>query len=340
MKQLPLKAVAPIISVLLFVLPVHAAPIPSSQQADGWERAIDTEKPVLNASVYDGTLSIEVVEKGSGVKAIYVNGYEFTDFEDGKLDIRLSRFDAAYEFFTVSAIDSVGNMSATYRVRNPYYEDPDSEDDEEGLDELLPIEAGPTDPTEATAVVTDYDTANEFYTITAASGKVFYLIIDRTEDEETVYFLTEISENDLLNVTSDTEETLPRNTAVEDSAIPVSTLITSGAQVPAERSSSQPASGSERSNNSSQDSKPDIKEKVDEIKKNPAAGYILMGIAGVIFFVFAYYFKVVKKRQERDLSDEDETDESEYDDGAYKEDKENDGMPGPTEEDAADSTDQ
>ena len=340
MKQLPLKAVAPIISVLLFVLPVHAAPIPSIQQADGWERAIDAEKPVLNASVYDGTLSIEVVDKGSGVKAIYVNGYEFTDFEDGKLDIRLSRFDAAYEFFTVSAIDSVGNMSATYRVRNPYYEDPESEDDEEGLDELLPIEAGPTDPTEATAVVTDYDTTNEFYTITAASGKVFYLIIDRTEDEETVYFLTEISENDLLNVTSDTEETLPRNTAVEDSAIPVNTLITSGAQVPAERTTTQSDSGSERSNNTSQDSKPDIKEKVDEIKKNPMAGYILMGIAGVIFFVFAYYFKVVKKRQERDLTDEDETDESEYDDGAYKEDKENDGMPGPTEEDAADSTDQ
>ena len=337
MKQLPLKAVAPIISVLLFVLPVHAAPIAQSRPADGWERAIDTEKPVLNASVYDGTLSIEVVDNGSGVKAIYVNGYEFTDFEDGKLDIRLSRFDAAYEFFTVSAIDSIGNMSATYRVRNPYYEDPESEDDEDGLDELLPIEAGPTDPTEATAVVTDYDTTNEFYTITAASGKVFYLIIDRNEDEETVYFLTEISENDLLNVTSDTEETLPRNTAVEDSAIPVNTLVASGAQVPAERSSTQSDSGSERSNNSSQDSKPDIQEKVDEIKKNPASGYILMGVAGVIFFVVAYYFKVVKKRQERDLSDEDETDESGYDDGPSEADYEYGKQPKPSEDDAADS---
>lgn len=41
----------------------------------------------------------------------------------------------------------------------------------------------------------------EFYTIQTASDKVFYLIIDRDEDEEMVYFLTEISENDLLNTT-------------------------------------------------------------------------------------------------------------------------------------------
>ena len=337
MKQLPLRIVAPIISVLLFVLPVHATPIASTQQGVGWERAIDTEKPVLNASVYDGTLSIEVVDKGSGVKAIYVNGYEFTDFEDGRLDIRLSRFDAAYEFFTVSAIDSVGNMSATYRVRNPYYEDPESEDDEEGLDELLPIEAGPTDPTEATAVVTDYDTTNEFYTITASSGKVFYLIIDRSDDEETVYFLTEISENDLLNVTSDTEETLPRNTAVEDSAIPVNTLITSGAQVPGERVSTQSAAGSEKEEGRAQETKPDIQAKAEEIKNNTYAAYIIMGVAGVIFFIVAYYFKVVKKRQERDLIEEDESDESEYDDGPFEEDDDDNGKPEPSEEDATDS---
>ena len=43
----------------------------------------------------------------------------------------------------------------------------------------------------------------EFYTIQTASDKVFYLIIDRDGEEEMVYFLTEITENDLLNTTSD-----------------------------------------------------------------------------------------------------------------------------------------
>ena len=62
----------------------------------------------------------------------------------------------------------------------------------------------------------------EFYTIQTASDKVFYLIIDRDGEEEMVYFLTEITENDLLNTTSDNSETLPKNSAALESAIPTS----------------------------------------------------------------------------------------------------------------------
>ena len=61
----------------------------------------------------------------------------------------------------------------------------------------------------------------EFYTIQTENEKVFYLIIDRDGEEEVVYFLTEISENDLLNVTTDNSETLPKNSAALESAIPV-----------------------------------------------------------------------------------------------------------------------
>ena len=324
-----LKAVAPIASVLRFVLPVSAAPVVSTPQADGWERRIDTEKPVLNASVYDGTLTIEVSDEGSGAAAIFVNGYEFTDIKDGLLEIRLSRFDAAYEFFTVSAIDEAGNMSATYRVRNPYYEDPEAEGNDSDTDpsEMLPVEAGPTDPVDAEATVTGYDETNSFYTITASSGKVFYLIIDRSEDEETVYFLTEVSENDLLNVTSDTKETLPRNTAVEDSAIPVESI-------PAETAHTvthTPAEDKEEPQ--VKEDKPDIKETVEEIKQNPMAGYILMGIVGAVVIAIGYYLKVVKKKQDGDfVEDEDDEDEDEYEDP----DEENE-RPEPSEEDAADS---
>ena len=331
MKMSPLKAVAPILSVLLFVLPVSAAPAQSAGDPAGWERNIDVEKPVLNASVYDGYLSIEVSDKGTGVKVIYVNGYEFTDIEDGKLDIRLSRFDAAYEFFTVSAMDEVGNMSAVYKVRNPYYEDPESEDEPEGLDELLPIDAGPTDPNEARATVTDVNETDEFFTITTDNGKIFYLIIDRTEDEENVYFLTEISENDLLNVTSDTNETLPRNTAVEDSAIPVETVIPGQSVNTDSGSEDDSDSGKEESKMS--DEKSGIQEKVEEIKSNPISGYILMGVVGAIVIGIAYYLKVVKKKQDGDFveDEDDDEDEDEY------EDFEPDEKPAPSEEDANDT---
>ena len=50
----------------------------------------------------------------------------------------------------------------------------------------------------------------EFYTIQTASEKIFYLVIDRDGEDEKVYFLTEVSENDLLNTTTDNSETLPK----------------------------------------------------------------------------------------------------------------------------------
>lgn len=39
-------------------------------------------------------------------------------------------------------------------------------------------------------------------------------------EDEKVYFLTEVSENDLLNTTTDNSETLPKNSAALESAIP------------------------------------------------------------------------------------------------------------------------
>lgn len=63
----------------------------------------------------------------------------------------------------------------------------------------------------------------EFFTIQTESDKVFYLVVDRSGSTETVYFLTEVSENDLLNVTSNNSDTLPQNTAVVDSAVPDTT---------------------------------------------------------------------------------------------------------------------
>ena len=126
---------------------------------------------------------------------------------------------------TIIAVDKAGNISDVYRTVNPYYEDPLAEKKEETP---LPENATPTEPTDAEANVTEHTTeANkEFYTIQTDSEKVFYLIIDKTGEQEKVYFLTEISERDLLNVTSDNSETLPMNSAVVESALPNDTQKT------------------------------------------------------------------------------------------------------------------
>ena len=87
-------------------------------------RCFDTTRPTLNAAVSDGLLSVQVHDTDSGAKAVYVNGYEFTDLTGGTLNIRLQQFDAGYEYFTISAMDNAGNMSEVYKTKNPYYKDP------------------------------------------------------------------------------------------------------------------------------------------------------------------------------------------------------------------------
>ena len=94
-------------------------------------KCFDFTKPTLNAAVSDGLLSIQAHDTDSGIKAIYVNGYEFTDHTNGALNIRLQQFDAGYQYFTISAMDNAGNTSEIYKTANPYYTDPENKDSNE-----------------------------------------------------------------------------------------------------------------------------------------------------------------------------------------------------------------
>ena len=314
-------------------------------------RCFDTTKPTLNAAVSDGLLSIQVHDTDSGAKAVYVNGYEFTEFTNGTVNIRLQQFDAGYEYFTISAMDNAGNMSEVYKTKNPYYKDPADESDENPAAQL-PVNAEATKPGSATGTVTEHtktdsdgntisenslaeqkkkamaeaDAAEaaesgtqekeqsgqgkEFYTIQTASDKVFYLIIDRDGEEEMVYFLTEITENDLLNTTSGNSETLPKNSAALESAIPTgesalpnnnSEVQEKEQQVEENAADTEPAEDTE----STGEKEPEKK----SAEQNPALSYILMGILAAAFIGGAYYFKVVRKKKEDFIEDEDEDEE-------------------------------
>jgi len=359
-------------------------------------KCFDTTKPTLNAAVSDGLLTVQAVDKESGIKVIYVNGYEFTDgITNGTLNIRLSQFDAGYEYFTITAMDQAGNVSEVYKTKNPYYKDPNSDDDSNPA-EQLPASAQATNPSSATANVTqhtqtdsngnttsqtpktpeeqkreefaradaeeeamkdaesegeDMNLGKEFYTIQAASGKVFYLIIDRDGEEEVVYFLTEITENDLLNVTSDNSETLPKNSAALESQIPVteSALPNNNTEIDDTHEVETPAE--ETTDESVEETEEEPEAETEEpVKSNPLVGYLIMGIFGAGVIGAAYYFKVVKKKQDGDfVEDEDEEDDDEeYE--SESEESETDGdddffnaqeaeseRPAPTAEDVADT---
>ena len=328
-------------------------------------KCFDFTKPTLNAAVSDGLLSVQAHDMDSGIKAVYVNGYEFTELTNGVLNIRLQQFDAGYQYFTISAMDNAGNMSEVYKTANPYYTDPEKEDSsEKNPAEQLPVNAQATKPSSATAQVTEHtktdsdgntvselspaeqkkqamaeaaasekeetsgdseksERGKEFYTIQTASEKVFYLVIDRDGEEEVVYFLTEVTENDLLNVTADNSETLPKNSAALESAIPVTEGAlpnNNGEQETKEELAEEPTEGGEEESTEEPEPEP---EKTEE---NPMATYIILGIVAAAAIGGGYYFKVVWKKKEEflDEDDDEEDEEEEYDDEEEEKDSEDD----------------
>ncbi len=316
-------------------------------------RCFDTTKPTLNAAVSDGLLSVQVHDTDSGAKAVYVNGYEFTELTNGTLNIRLQQFDAGYEYFTISAMDNAGNMSEVYKTKNPYYKDPADESDENPAKQL-PVSAEATKPGNATGTVTEHtktdsegntvsgnslaeqkkqamaeadaaeaaekeksgekekepsEQGKEFYTIQTASDKVFYLIIDRDGEEEMVYFLTEITENDLLNAASDNSEILPKNSAALESAIPTEegALPNNNGEQPDD--TGQAEENAEETENA--EDTEDTESTEEKAEQNPLISYILMGALAIAFIGGTYYFKVVRKKKEDFIEDEDEDEEDE-----------------------------
>ena len=268
----------------------------STYEKNRYITCFDKTKPVLNAAVNGGLLSVQAQDSDSGVKAVYVNGYEFTELTNGVLNIRLQEFDTGYEYFTVQAMDMAGNMSDVYRVKNIYYRS-ETEDDEESS---LPEDAKPTDPTDVKADVTEHDDGSkkEFYIIQTDSEKVFYLIIDKSGENEQVYFLTEISERDLLNVTSDTKQTLPQNSAVTESAVLDDTKESTDVEELLEKEENK---GADTSTESEIVTEPDVTEKKEG---NSMVVYIIMALAAAIGIGAGYYFKVYKKKQEMEEDEE------------------------------------
>lgn len=288
----------------------------------------DKENPVLNASISDGILNVQAMDNDSGIKAVYVNGYEFTTLTDGTLNVRLQQYDTGYEYFTLQALDYAGNMSQIYRMSNPYYTDPQRADEQENQSTQLPVNAKPTEPTEAKATVVEHATENvvqgpeakkesydgmdekgypetedlitetsesgkEFYTIMTKSDKVFYLIIDRDSSENNVFLLTEVSENDLLNFSDSDAQTLPKGTMVVESALPQEEETAAVEAEPETETVEEPETAEE------QDS------------SNNAAFYVLLAVIG-LGTVGGYYF--MKKMRSDDEYDEEEEpeDEEEY----------------------------
>lgn len=128
--------------------------------------------------------------------------------------------------------------------------------------------------------------ARQFITFQTKSGKTFHLIINHDEQSENVMLLTEVSEDDLLNMVEKKEKPKEEVKKIEETV-----------------------------------SESEVKK--EEPKKEEGKGngsYIFLGIIALAVVGAGYYFKIYKKKQEEDDYDEDEEEYDEFEDEYEKED--------------------
>ena len=155
----------------------------------------------------------------------------------------------------------------------------------------------------------------EFYTIQTDSEKVFYLVIDRKGNNEEVYFLTEISENDLLHVTADNSRTMPKNSAVLESGMSASGDNLSDRYTKNGESGQTDQIMEETCGDDAKDAEnADDNLSENNKKENPAAAYVIIGILAAGIAGVRFYLKSVHEKKEAFLDEEDDEDNETYED--------------------------
>lgn len=319
----------------------------------------DQEKPTLSAAINDGVLKIQGTDVGSGIAAIYVNSYEYSSPVNGVLNIHLQQFDAGYQYFTLQAKDLAGNASDIYKLKNPYYIDQALEKDKKDaaveLMESLPMSAVATNPSDAKGTVTGHTqmvpiqtiesntgepvvkevetevvetiegAGKEFYTIQTKSDKVFYLIIDKSQKENNVYFLTEVSENDLLNFSESESEALPQNSAVVEAAVPISNNVIVKEETPG--LNNEAIDGNETIAVSQDVTEATINQTEEKhVQPSNTSNYVMIGIVVLVVGGIGVYTKIVKGKknqfEDEELEEDEEIDNEELIDEMQEDEEE------------------
>jgi hypothetical protein len=116
------------------------------------------------------------------------------------------------EYISIQAADLNGNKSGVIQIKNPYYIPPETDGDTDEIPavtvEIRPVETTqtvqntgkPLTPDGSGTVMENVfeSGSKEFFTVKTEDGSVFYLIIDRERSSDNVYFLNEVTEDDLI----------------------------------------------------------------------------------------------------------------------------------------------
>jgi len=251
----------------------------------------DLELPTIKASLDGELMYITATDEISGVKSITVNNKAFTELGNGTMCVNVKDLESTDEYFQIYSNDVAGNKSKEFKIKNPYYVGTiESGQQDHSLDNPDSIEA--TDQTEARGTVTedvtttkDGEVIKEFYTVDA-SGKTFYIIVDKSQNSDNVYLLCEAGVNDLLNFVD------YNGVDVQNGDVPMYEVPSAKKEVVVEEESE------------TAEETPAKEEKSENTGNSSAMFIIVVLVAGV---GVGYYFYKNKKRKE-DIEEAEEMD--------------------------------
>lgn len=112
---------------LALVVSIGALAFPMTAFAAGEK---DTTPPELTAILEDETVKIESRDDNSGVEAVFIDGNRVNSLTDGKASVALKDYVGANKNVSVYAVDYAGNCSETVKFSNPYYKEPETEEED------------------------------------------------------------------------------------------------------------------------------------------------------------------------------------------------------------------
>ena len=239
--------------------------------------------PNVHAEIVGSLLRIEATDGFYPIEAVFINDRRFNFRVDSALLIDISQYIATGDTLAVYAVDFAGNVSNTVLLTPPPPFQPPQPNN------LTP---------EGQGEIVDHSTDGdgiEFITINTPAGNTFFLIIDHTRGGNNVYFLNAVTEWDLLTLAADAELPTPPQFAEPPPPPPVVVQETQPQPEPT------PAP-------------------VDDSGGGNTGMIIFMVIAGVGVFAAAYYFKILKPKQMKQMQGDEDFDNEDDEEGDEDED--------------------
>ena len=180
----------------------------------------------------------------------------------------------------VMLLISLFTFSQIAYAGGPDYEEPTEEITENPMTEK---EENPLTP-DGNAILVDQASdkdGKEFYTFTSPAGNQFFLIIDKQRSDNNVYFLDYVTEKDLISLAKKDKE----NPLITETPEP-------------ETKQPEPEIKEEKP-----EEKP-VEEEKPEKKQSNAGMVLILLLVTVGVGIVAYYFKILKPKQELDAADD------------------------------------